>query len=98
MALQLMGRILMVAAVLGYTKWIGYAWDTPYLNYPDSDPTDTAQAINDVHVNVARRSRVHSTLSAAPLRYNLRIVRRSRCNRRKRPYFALVDPVQHVAV
>jgi hypothetical protein len=56
MALQLMGRILMVAAVLGYTKWIGYAWDTPYLNYPDSDPTDTAQAINNVHVNVAGKT------------------------------------------
>jgi hypothetical protein len=50
------GRLLLVAAALGYKKWMSYTWDTPYMNYPDSDQAGTAQVINDVHVNVAGKT------------------------------------------
>jgi hypothetical protein len=50
------GRTLLVAAALGFRKWMSFSWDTPYLGFPMNDPNGVAKAVNDVHVNVAGKT------------------------------------------
>jgi hypothetical protein len=49
-------RQMLTGAALGCKKWMTYSWDTPYSCYPDNDPTGVAQAVNDVHINVAGKT------------------------------------------
>ncbi|MCK1479344.1 hypothetical protein IVB27_32540 [Bradyrhizobium sp. 197] len=53
---QWLGRLMLIAACLGYQRWMVYGWDLPFLNYPMNDLSGTAAAINDVHVNVAGKT------------------------------------------
>lgn len=49
-------RMMMMGAALGYRVWGTYAWDTPYVCNPDSDPDGVAKAVNAVHINVAGKT------------------------------------------
>jgi hypothetical protein len=49
-------RMMMMGAAYGFKRWMCYAWDTPYLCYPDYDPNGTAKAINDVCLTVSGKT------------------------------------------